>query len=86
MEARLSRDQLAALGDKPVYDRAGDKIGGIDRILYDKTTREPEWIAVSTGFLGTKTALVPLAGASLESDGLRVPYAKDQVKDAPAID
>ncbi len=48
-------------------------------------TKVPEWIAVSTGFLGTKTALVPLAGTSLERDRLRVPYTKDQVKDAPDI-
>ncbi len=85
MEARLTRDQLAALRDQSVYDRVGDKIGGINRILYDKATGDPEWVAASTGFLGTKTVLMPLAEASLESDGLRVPYTKDQVKDAPDI-
>ena len=85
MEARLTRDQLAALRDSSVYDRAGDKIGGIDRVLYDKATGDPEWVGVSTGFLGTKAVLVPLAGASLESDGIRVPYTKDQVKDAPDV-
>ena len=87
MQARLTRDQLAAMRDGAVsvYDRAGDEIGGIASVLYDKATEDPEWVGVSTGFLGTKTVLVPLAGASLETDGLHVPYTKDQVRDAPDI-
>ena len=86
MDRRLTRDDLAAMRYQSVYDRDGDKIGNVNRLLYDKATGDPEWVGVSTGFLGTKTVLVPLAGASLESDGIRVPYTKDQVKDAPDVD
>ena len=86
MDRGLTRDQIANLRGETVYDRAGEKIGDIKEILYDKDTGQPEWLGLSTGFLGTKTALVPFTGASQERDGLRVPYTKDQVKDAPDVD
>ena len=89
MDRRLTREQAASLDGQPVYDTDRDKIGEVNRVLYDASTGQPEWLGLSTGFLagllGTKTVLVPVATASLESDGLRVPYTKDQVKDAPAV-
>ena len=89
MDRRWTREQAASLDGQPVYDTDRDKIGEVNRVLYDASTGQPEWLGLSTGFLagllGTKTVLVPVATASLESDGVRVPYTKDQVKDAPAV-
>jgi uncharacterized protein (TIGR02271 family) len=89
MDRRLTREQAANLHGQPVYDTDLDKIGEVNRVLYDASTGQPEWLGLSTGFLagllGTKTVLVPVATASIESDGIRVPYTKDQVKDAPAV-
>ena len=61
----------------------GDKIGTIDEIYVDEQTGEPEWLAVSTGLFGSKVSFVPLAEAQRDGDDIRVPYSKDQVKDAP---
>ena len=87
MGRQLTRDQAATLRDQPVYDKDWDKIGDADRVLYNACTGEMEWIGISTGFLagllGTKTVLVPVATASIDNDGISVPYTKDQVKEAP---
>ena len=38
---------------------------------------------MATGLFGTRMSFVPLEGASPSGDGLRVPFSKDKVKDAP---
>ena len=64
-------------------DSDGDKIGSIDEIYMDAETGKPEWLAVKTGMFGSKVSFVPIAEAR-ESDGdVRLPYDKQQVKDAP---
>lgn len=70
------------------YDANGDKIGTIDNVYMDEQTGRPEWLAISTGLLGTRTNFVPIAGSTMmdSGDGLRLPYTKDQVKDAPNVD
>jgi len=69
------------------YDRNGDKIGGIDQIFYDDATGRPEWVAVRTGWFGSKVTLAPIAGSMAEGDdGLRLSYDKDLIKDAPNFD
>jgi hypothetical protein len=67
-------------------DRDGDKIGTIDEIYEDTDTGKPEWALVHTGLFGTKRTFVPLREASMQGDGVTVPYEKSHVKDAPGID
>ena len=64
----------------------GDKIGTIDEVYVDEQTGKPEWLAVSTGLFGSRVSFVPLAEAQRDGDDIRVPYAKDQVKDSPNAD
>jgi uncharacterized protein (TIGR02271 family) len=64
-------------------DSGGDKIGSIDEIYMDSQTGKPEWLAVKTGMFGTKVSFVPIAGASDADGDVRVPFDKQQVKDAP---
>jgi uncharacterized protein (TIGR02271 family) len=67
-------------------DSDGDKIGTIEEIYLDADTGQPEWALVHTGMFGTKRNFVPLREASESDQGVRAPYTKDQVKDAPSID
>src|SRR5215203_5051773 len=69
-----------------LFDSTGDKIGSIDKVYLDDRTGQPEWLTVSTGWFGTKTQFVPIAGTTRQQDGLAVPYTKDHIKDAPSID
>ena len=64
----------------------GEKIGTIKEIYEDMHTNKPEWGLVSSGFLGTRSHFVPLAGAQPEGENVRVSATKDQVKSAPSIE
>ena len=67
-------------------DNDGDKIGTIDEIYMDADTGKPEWLAVKTGMFGSKVSFVPIAEAD-EADGdVRLPYDRQQVKDAPTAE
>jgi sporulation protein YlmC with PRC-barrel domain len=70
-----------------LVDNDGEKIGTIEDIYLDRQSGEPEWVTVKTGLLGRKSSFVPISDASSTAeDEVRVPYAKDQVKDAPSVD
>jgi uncharacterized protein (TIGR02271 family) len=80
-----TQDVLALRGQDPI-DQDGDKIGSIEEIYLDTDTNQPEWALVTTGMFGTKQSFVPISGASREDDGVRVPFEKSAVKDAPKVD
>lgn len=71
---------------RSVLDTDGEKIGKADELYFDHEGGQPEWALVNTGLFGTKKTFVPLAGARLAGDDVRVRVTKQQVKDAPRID
>ncbi len=81
----LDQNQLDQVIGSTAYDNDGDKIGKVGQVYLDNATGQPAWAAVNTGFLGTSESFVPLQEASFSGDGLRVPYDKDTVKNAPSI-
>jgi uncharacterized protein (TIGR02271 family) len=82
----ISNSDIGRQRGGTVVGRDGEKIGSIDEIYLDQQTRQPEWLAVKTGMFGTKLTFVPLADAEATGEGLRVPYDKAQVKDAPHVE
>ena len=77
---------IASWRGRNAVDSDGKKIGKIEQIYLDAETGRPEWLAVTTGLFGSKVSFVPIAETSKASaDGgeVRVPYYKQQVKDAP---
>ncbi len=82
----MSIQNITAFRGRDAVDSNGNKIGSIDEIYEDTETGKPEWLAVKTGLFGSKVSFIPLAEASESGDGVRVPYTKDQVKDAPNAD
>jgi uncharacterized protein (TIGR02271 family) len=82
----ITRDDIPRLYGMDVYETDGSKIGSTAEIYLDEQSGEPEWLAVKTGLFGTKQSFVPLQRAELGDDRITVPFAKDQVKDAPRID
>src|SRR3954454_24695175 len=81
----IKQDVLSWRGQQ-LTDADGDKVGTIEEIYLDNGTQEPEWALVSTGLFGNKQTFVPLADATPDENGVRVPYDKATVKDAPRID
>lgn len=70
-----------------VVDPDGHKIGQLEAIYVDTSTDEPAFASVKTGMVGRhRLTFVPLQGATVAPDALRVAYPRGQVKDAPSID
>lgn len=78
--------QTLAAAKGNVLTSAGDKVGGIGQIYVDDTTGDPTWVTVKTGLFGTSESFVPLQGADIDGDDVRVGYDKDTIKDAPRVD
>lgn len=74
------------LPGQPVLGPNGEKIGTAENVYRDSQTDRPEWVAVKTEWFGRRSALVPLAEAQPDVDGIRVPYDKAKIKAAPHHD
>ena len=79
----MNQNDLSGWVGHTLVDSNGNKIGKISDIYMDEATGRPEWVAVTTGLFGSNVSFVPLAGSDAHGDDLRVPFTKDQVKDAP---
>ncbi|MBT2501189.1 DUF2382 domain-containing protein [Curtobacterium sp. ISL-83] len=82
----INSTSVNSLFDARVVDNAGDKVGTVKQVYLDDDSGQPLFVSVATGLFGTSESFVPLEGADLTGDLLRVHYGKDQVKDAPRID
>src|SRR3954447_5899087 len=71
---------------RTLVDGSGDKIGKIEDVYLDRSSGEPEWVAVKTGMFGSNVSFVPIRDAATDGDDVRVTHAKDLVKDAPNVD
>ena len=69
-----------------VLDPHSEKLGKLDEVFYDTETDQPAFAAVKSGTLSKHLTLVPLGGATVGRDYLRVGTAKDRFKAAPSFD
>ena len=70
-----------------VVDPDGSKIGTLESVYVDTTTDQPFFAAVVTGFIGRRQlTFVPLTGATVAPDHIRVTVSKELTKNAPSID
>ena len=73
---------------RPVVDPDAAKIGTLEAVYYDTLGDEPVFATVKvSGLLGRNTHLVfvPLAGAVVTPDHLKVAFARDVARGAPSI-
>jgi sporulation protein YlmC with PRC-barrel domain len=80
-----TRDEVADWKGLDVYSRDGAKVGEVDDIYLDAASGQAEWLAVKGGLFGTRTRLVPMADARLDSQGVIVRETEDVIKDAPDV-
>ncbi|WP_433366609.1 PRC-barrel domain-containing protein [Actinoplanes sp. CA-142083] len=72
---------------KKVIDPNSDKIGDLEAVYVDTATDEPSFATVRVGMIGRhRLVFVPLAGATVTPDAVRVRHEKKLVGDAPSID
>ena len=90
MEREQRTDRFTALEDYfsgyEVYDPAHSKIGKVGDLFVDEN-HEPEYVSVKTGFLGTKSTLIPWQIVEVRDEEVRLVVAadKDAVKGGPAF-
>ena len=82
----IDTQQLDQVIGITAVDTDRDKLGKVGEVYLDDETGRPEWATIQTGLFGTKESFVPLAGATVDGDTLRVPYDKATVKGAPTVD
>src|SRR4051794_6119537 len=78
-------DTVLGWRGETVLDRDGEKVGSLKELYLDRDER-PAWGAVHTGLFGLRETFVPLSDARPVDGGIKVPFTKDHVKDAPGVD
>ena len=84
--AGTEQGQAKTFQDETVFAHDGEKLGKVEKVLVDKATRKPEWLAVQTGLFGIRSRIVPFHGAARTGDGVSVPYPAARVQSAPELE
>ncbi len=70
---------------RTLADPTGATIGTVSEVYLDDDTGEATWLRVSLGRVRTTQTMVPVAGAQLLGDSVRVPHDASVVEDAPRL-
>lgn len=81
-----SNFDLDAIEDADVYDSEAAKVGSVGQVYVDAQTQEPKFVTVNIGLFGAKETFIPFSATHFTPEGLRVPFTKAYIKDAPNID
>jgi len=71
--------------ERGVVDRNGEPIGHADGLYSDNRTGEPTFLLVKGGLFGIHMHFVPLQGAELAGEDIKVAWDKDTIAHAPKI-
>lgn len=77
---------IDSIENADVYDSEGAKVGSVGQVYVDDQTQEPEFVTVNMGLFGTKETFIPFSATHYSPEGLKVPFTKAYIKDAPNID
>jgi hypothetical protein len=80
-------EDVSNLPGKKVTDQEANPIGEVKEI-YAMEDGYPMWVSVeaSSGLGDKRTVFIPLARLKDEDGGLRVPYSKQRISEAPEVD
>lgn len=82
----IPRERTQEMICSTLYGSDRQKVGKIGHVFLDNRTEQPAFATVQTGMLGRRENFVPLEGADLTDEQVRVPYDSSRIKDAPAVD
>lgn len=75
-------DRIEAWKGQKVIDVADEDLGKLDDVFFDAASGTPLLISVKSGLLGRRSTFVPIDGAKVGPDYLRVAHAKEQIERA----
>jgi hypothetical protein len=78
-------EDFAAWPGRDVLAPEGDRLGAVELIFLDEATGVPEWVLVRLEAADTP-AFVPLAGATVEDESIRVEQDRERIAAAPPLD
>jgi stress response protein YsnF len=84
----ITLSDLARLHGQAARDSSGEVVGRIEQIYLSDSSNEPEWVtlAADAGDAGDAgEAFVPVQGAEIEGDELRLPWTRGQVVASPRV-
>ena len=84
--AQIALEDVKEWRGETVLGPGDEKHGKLEEVYYDTETDLPAFGAVKSGTLSKKLTLVPLAGATVGHDHVRVRATKDEFKNAPSFD
>src|SRR3954453_16615766 len=79
-------DTVLGWRGKTLLDRDGEKVGTLGDLYLDRETDRPAYAGVKTGLFKRNESIVPLDGAREIDGDIQIPYAADQIRDAPNLD
>lgn len=79
-------EEVESWKGQQVVDSDDERIGKVEDVFFETTSREPRFLCVKSGLLGKRLSVVPLSGAAWSRDYVRVAFSKEQVKDGPQTD
>ena len=82
----IGKDQATSLVGATAYSSDRHKVGHIGHIFFDDKSGEPAWATVSTGLFGRRQSFVPLDGAQLDGDIVRLDVDQHTIRHAPNVD
>src|SRR5215210_832233 len=78
-------EDFSAWPGRDVVTHDGERLGAVELIFLDEATEVPEWVLVRLGE-EDPPAFVPLAGAKVEEQAIRVEQDRERVAAAPRLD
>jgi hypothetical protein len=78
-------DQLHRWVDRRVVDPAGDLVGVVVDVYADADSGESCWLAISSGYFGTRVLVAPAAGASNRGSDVVIAHSRARVETAPTV-
>jgi hypothetical protein len=78
-------DDFSAWTGRDVLTPDGERLGAVELIFLDEATDVPEWVLVALEE-ADGSALVPLAGATVEEQSIRVEQDRERIAAAPRLE
>jgi hypothetical protein len=78
-------ENIALWKGKDVFDPGNEKLGKFDELFYDGESDVPAYAGVKGGLVTKHLTLVPLMGAAVGPDFVRVSVTKEKFKNAPSF-
>lgn len=75
-------DRIEAWRGQKVIDQADEDLGKLDEVFVDAGSGTPLLLSVKSGLLGRRSTFIPIEGATVGPDYVRVAHTKDAVSAA----